>query len=71
MSTREYVKTNIDLLPAEIIEIFASIIRIRDVPEKSKIQPKRTIDEFYGCMRGQFEMADDFDAPLDDFKEYM
>jgi addiction module RelB/DinJ family antitoxin len=25
----------------------------------------------FGCMRGQFKMADDFDAPLDDFKEYM
>ena len=25
----------------------------------------------FGCMRGQFKMADDFDAPLEDFKEYM
>jgi DNA-damage-inducible protein J len=24
-----------------------------------------------GCMKGQIWMADDFDAPLDDFKEYM
>jgi DNA-damage-inducible protein J len=24
-----------------------------------------------GCMRGQIWMADDFDAPLDDFAEYM
>lgn len=24
-----------------------------------------------GCMKGTFKMADDFDAPLDDFKEYM
>jgi|GEM_PF-3174425 len=27
--------------------------------------------EMFGCMRGQFKMADDFDAPLDDFEEYM
>jgi len=24
-----------------------------------------------GCMKGKMWMADDFDAPLDDFKEYM
>jgi prevent-host-death family protein len=26
---------------------------------------------FIGCMRGTIHMADDFDASLDDFKEYM
>jgi hypothetical protein len=25
----------------------------------------------FGCMKGQIWMADDFDAPLDDFKDYM
>jgi hypothetical protein len=25
----------------------------------------------FGCAKGQFMMADDFDAPLDDFMEYM
>jgi hypothetical protein len=24
-----------------------------------------------GCMKGTFKMANDFDEPLDDFKEYM
>jgi hypothetical protein len=24
-----------------------------------------------GCMKGKMKMTDDFDAPLDDFKEYM
>ena len=32
---------------------------------------KMTREEMFGCMRGQFKMADDFDAPLEDFKEYM
>jgi len=32
---------------------------------------KMSREEVFGCMRGQFEMSDDFDAPLDDFKEYM
>ena len=40
-------------------------------PESEKKTPKMSREEVFGCMRGQFEMADDFDAPLEDFKEYM
>ena len=25
----------------------------------------------FGCLRGQYTLTDDFDAPLDDFKDYM
>ena len=25
----------------------------------------------FGCAKGEFWMADDFDAPLEDFKDYM
>jgi hypothetical protein len=25
----------------------------------------------FGCAKGKFRMADDFDSPLEDFKEYM
>ena len=25
----------------------------------------------FGCAKGQFHMADDFDAPLEDFRDYM
>jgi hypothetical protein len=25
----------------------------------------------FGCAKGTFKMADDFDGPLDDFKDYM
>ena len=27
--------------------------------------------EVFGCMRGQFKMSEDFNDPLEDFKEYM
>jgi len=36
-------------------------------PEKVS---KMSREAMFGCMRGQFRMADDFDAPLEDFKEY-
>jgi hypothetical protein len=38
---------------------------------QSQIKPKMSRESVFGCMRGQFTMADDFDAPLNDFKEYM
>jgi len=25
----------------------------------------------FGCLRGEYKIANDFDAPLEDFKEYM
>ena len=25
----------------------------------------------FGCAKGQFKIAEDFDAPLEDFKDYM
>lgn len=25
----------------------------------------------FGCLKGQIKMSDDFDEPLEDFKEYM
>ena len=40
-------------------------------PLNRDIKTKMSRKEMFGCMRGQFKMADDFDAPLEDFKEYM
>jgi len=37
---------------------------------KTAVQKQKKEREF-GCAKGQFWMADDFDAPLDDFKDYM
>jgi DNA-damage-inducible protein J len=40
---------------------------------KTAEPPNRTAKLAFGrgCMKGKIWMADDFDAPLDDFKEYM
>jgi len=32
---------------------------------------KKSRAEMFGCMRDEYIIADDFDAPLEDFKEYM
>jgi len=33
--------------------------------------PEQKKQREFGCVKGDYWMADDFDAPLDDFKDYM
>ena len=35
----------------------------------TKAEEKRV--PVFGCAKGQFQIADDFDEPLEDFKDYM
>ena len=40
--------------------------------ENNNIEQKdQPMGRVFGCAKGQFCMADDFDAPLEDFKDYM
>jgi DNA-damage-inducible protein J len=52
-----------------------SVINNKGIPFAVTVPPeiisKMSREDMFGCMRGQFRMADDFDAPLEDFKEYM
>ena len=67
----------IGISPSNALSIFIrSVINhngipfVLTAPQESK--PKKlTRQETLGCMRGKFKMADDFDAPLEEFKEYM
>ena len=45
-------------------------IRQRSIPFTISTDPVKKIPK-PGCMKGKIWMADDFDAPLEDFKEYM
>jgi hypothetical protein len=36
-----------------------------------KAAPKSGKRGGFGCVKGDYWMADDFDAPLEDFKDYM
>lgn len=56
----------IDALPEEsLIELEKLIAQLR--ADKKPVSKRQ-----FGCMKGLVvSMADDFDAPLDDFKDYM
>ena len=57
----------IDLFIRDVVSYNGFPYNATDTPKVSKMSREAT----FGCMRGQFTMADDFDAPLEDFKEYM
>lgn len=48
-----------------------SLLEVEKLIKKLK-NKKKSRKDFIGCMQGLVVyMADDFDAPLDDFKDYM
>ena len=56
----------IDQLPEESLNELEKLI------SQLQISKKPVSKRQFGCMKGLvISMADDFDAPLDDFKEYM
>ena len=48
-------------------EIPSGQVILTFIPAKTEPLKERE----FGCLKGQIWMADDFDAPLDDFKDYM
>jgi DNA-damage-inducible protein J len=38
--------------------------------EPAPSEKTESISAMFGCLRGKYKISDDFDAPLDDFKEY-
>jgi hypothetical protein len=56
----------IDELPEE------SLIELEKLITQLRVNKKPASKRQFGCMKGlAVSIADDFDAPLDDFKEYM
>jgi len=64
-------------IPAEYIgeEIEILVFPVNGMDNSSKIaggvDTSNRIVPVFGCLEGQIQMSDDFDEPLEDFKEYM
>ena len=66
----------IGISPSNALSMFIkSVINYNGIPFAAVAPPEKTSimsrEAVFGCMRGQFTMSEDFNAPLDDFKEYM
>jgi hypothetical protein len=50
-------------------EVPAGPVILTFTPKATEEEQKK--ERGFGCLKGQIWMADDFDAPLEDFKDYM
>jgi hypothetical protein len=60
--------TRVDLLPQNLkqeVSDFIDFLIKKTSDQKGKVIPQ------FGSAKGKITMSEDFDAPLDDFKEYM
>ena len=64
-TTMLYTKIN-NLTPSMIKEVDNFVEFLKTKQKKEKVKERK-----FGCAKGLIVMHDDFDAPLEDFKEYM
>ena len=81
MTIRELVKNEIDMLPDDALDDVRDFVlsqkeRFADpngIPFDAVVPQEKPSELPFGrgCMKGKMWMSDDFDAPLEDFREYM
>jgi len=65
--TASMLYTKISTLPPSMIKEVNDFVEfLKSKQKKNKIKERK-----FGCAKGLIVMHDDFDAPLEDFKEYM
>lgn len=57
--------------PMERLEVIARIVAGLQQKPDSSPNHKLSRKDLFGCLRGQVTIAEDFNAPLSDFAEYM
>jgi len=72
MELRQKLIKDIESLPEDILLDISVIIKERIIINAKQIndigERRRAM---FGCMRGKMRISDDFDAPLEELKEYM
>ena len=69
MTIRQQLITDVERLPEHSLRLVSALVKeIISMEEKSEsVRPPFK----FGSMAGKVRMSDDFDAPIDDMKEYM
>ena len=63
-----HLYTQINTLPPTLREEVKDFVEFLKTKSRSKSYIK---ERKFGCSKGLFKMHDDFDEPLEDFKDYM
>ena len=71
----DHVCEVVGISPSNALGLFIqNVINGNGIPLKEETRskkPKRSRAEVFDCARGRFNIPDDFNDPLEDFKEYM
>lgn len=62
---------HIDIELPPDVPVGEAMMTLTIAPKNKEGKSVNRLGELFGQGRGEIRMADDFDAPLDDFKEYM
>jgi len=67
----QFILSQLYTLPENLkSEVVRFILFLKSENEQKSINTEKK-QRVFGRSKGRYKMADDFDAPLDDFKEYM
>jgi len=73
MELRNQLINDIETLPDEAVKAISVVVKQFIIfANKSESMPRSVRRPFqFGCMEGKIRISDDFNEPLEDFKEYM
>lgn len=70
MTTTDLLNQKVKNLPESLVSElldFAEFLEQKWQRKQQEDLPKKRV---FGCSKGKYKLADGFDAPLDDFKDY-
>lgn len=71
--TEELILSEIQQLPENLKQEVLHFVRFLRQEKATSLQSTKseTEERIFGISKGKYRLAADFDAPLDDFKQYM
>jgi len=69
--TTALIEQKLASIPEEYLEEVSTFLDFLSYRIKNSQTQRKSAKRIPGIMKGDIYMSDDFDAPLDDFKEYM
>ena len=71
MTTTDLLNQKVKNLPESLVSELLDFAEFLEQKWQKQQQENMSNKRVFGCSKGKYKLADDFDAPLDDFKDYM
>jgi len=74
MELKNQIISDIETLPEHALRVISVVVKefiVLTAKQNVTVRPVRRRPFSYGCMKGKVRISDDFNEPMDDFKEYV